>query len=52
MFVVTTARRAGSIVTSHGIWGAAKLHAILLDFTRSKVIYCSNAGVMTFLVIL
>lgn len=41
---------AGAILTAVGIWGAAKLLAILLDFSRYNVIYGSIAGVMTFLV--
>ncbi len=41
---------AGAIVTSVGIWGAAKVLAILFaDFSRYNVIYGSLAGVMTFL---
>jgi membrane protein len=40
---------AGAIVTSIGIWGASKLLAVLLDFSRYNVIYGSLAGVMTFL---
>ena len=40
---------AGAILTAVGIWGAAKLLAILLDFSRYNVIYGSIAGVMTFL---
>ena len=41
---------AGAIVTSVGIWGAAKLLAFLFaDFSRYNVIYGSLAGVMTFL---
>jgi membrane protein len=41
---------AGAVLTALGIWGAAKLLAILLDFSRYNVIYGSLAGVMTFLV--
>jgi membrane protein len=41
---------AGAILTSVGIWGASKLLAVLLDFSRYNVIYGSLAGVMTFLV--
>ena len=44
-----TAALAGAIVTAIGIWGAAKLLAILLDFSRYNVIYGSITGVMTFL---
>lgn len=40
---------AGAILTSIGIWGASRLLAILLDFSRYNVIYGSLAGVMTFL---
>ncbi len=40
---------AGAILTSIGIWGASKLLAVLLDFSRYNVIYGSLAGVMTFL---
>ena len=40
---------AGAILTAFGIWGASKLLAILLDFSRYNVIYGSLAGVMTFL---
>jgi uncharacterized BrkB/YihY/UPF0761 family membrane protein len=40
---------AGAIVTALGIWGAAKILAVVFDFTRYNVIYGSLAGVMTFL---
>jgi membrane protein len=40
---------AGAVLTSIGIWGASKLLAVLLDFSRYNVIYGSLAGVMTFL---
>ncbi len=41
---------AGAIVTAIGMWGAAKLLALLFDnFTDYNVIYGSLAGVMTFL---
>jgi membrane protein len=40
---------AGAIFTAIGIWGASRLLAVLLDFTRYNVIYGSLAGVMTFL---
>lgn len=40
---------AGAILTAVTIWGAAKLLAVLLDFSRYNVIYGSIAGVMTFL---
>jgi membrane protein len=41
---------AGATVTAIGIWGAAKVLAILFaDFSRYNVIYGSLAGVMTFL---
>ena len=39
----------GAAFTATGIWGASKLLAVLLDFTRYNVIYGSLAGVMTFL---
>ena len=39
----------GATFTALGIWGASKLLAVLLDFTRYNVIYGSLAGVMTFL---
>jgi len=39
----------GALFTAVGIWGASKLLAALLDFTRYNVIYGSLAGVMTFL---
>jgi membrane protein len=39
----------GATFTAVGIWGASKLLAVLLDFTRYNVIYGSLAGVMTFL---
>jgi membrane protein len=39
----------GAVFTAVGIWGASKLLAVLLDFTRYNVIYGSLAGVMTFL---
>jgi membrane protein len=48
----TLGRRAvllGATFTAIGIWGASKLLAVLLDFTRYNVIYGSLAGVMTFL---
>ena len=45
-----TAALAGAILTAIGIWGAAKLLAILLDFSRYNVIYGSITGVMTFLI--
>jgi membrane protein len=41
---------AGAILTAIGIWGAAKLLAILLGLTRYNVIYGSITGVMTFLI--
>ena len=44
-----SAALAGAIFTAIGIWGAAKLLAILLDFSRYNVIYGSITGVMTFL---
>jgi membrane protein len=45
-----SAALAGTIVTAVGIWGAAKVLAILFDnFTGYNVIYGSLAGVMTFL---
>jgi membrane protein len=40
---------AGAILTAVGIWGAAKLLAVVFDFTAYNVIYGSLAGVMTFL---
>ncbi len=40
----------GATFTAIGIWGASKLLAVLLDFTRYNVIYGSLAGVMTFLI--
>lgn len=40
---------AGAILTAVGIWGASRLLAVLLDFSRYNVIYGSLAGVMTFL---
>ena len=40
----------GASFTAVGIWGASKLLAVLLDFTRYNVIYGSLAGVMTFLI--
>ena len=44
-----TASLAGAILTAIGIWGAAKLLAILLDYSTYNVIYGSITGVMTFL---
>jgi membrane protein len=40
---------AGAIFAAVFIWGAAKLLAVLFDFTRYNLIYGSLAGVMTFL---
>ena len=40
---------AGAILTSVGIWGAAKVLSIAFDFSRYNLIYGSLAGVMTFL---
>jgi len=40
----------GASFTAIGIWGASKLLAVLVDFTRYNVIYGSLAGVMTFLI--
>ncbi|MBA3375562.1 MAG: YihY/virulence factor BrkB family protein [Actinobacteria bacterium] len=45
-----SAALAGAILTAVGIWGAAKLLAILVDVSRYNVIYGSIAGVMTFLI--
>lgn len=45
-----SAALAGAILTAIGIWGAAKLLAILLDLSRYSVIYGSITGVMTFLI--
>lgn len=44
-----SAALAGALLTAIGIWGAAKLLGILLEFSRYNVIYGSIAGVMTFL---
>jgi membrane protein len=40
---------AGAILTAVAIWGAAKVLAVVFDFSRYNVIYGSLAGVMTFL---
>jgi membrane protein len=40
---------AGAVLTAVAIWGAAKVLAIVFDFSRYNVIYGSLAGVMTFL---
>jgi len=45
-----SAALAGAILTAFGIWGAAKLLAVLLEFSRYNVIYGSITGVMTFLI--
>jgi membrane protein len=45
-----TAAVGGAIFTALGIWGAARLLAILLDLSRYSVIYGSITGVMTFLI--
>jgi membrane protein len=45
-----SAALAGAILTAVGIWGAAKLLAVLLDLSRYSVIYGSITGVMTFLI--
>jgi membrane protein len=45
-----SAALAGAILTAIGIWGAARLLAVVLDLTRYNVIYGSITGVMTFLI--
>jgi membrane protein len=40
---------AGAVLTALGIWGAARLLAVVFDFSRYNVIYGSLAGVMAFL---
>jgi membrane protein len=40
---------AGAVLTAVGIWGAARLLAVVFDFSKYNVIYGSLAGVMTFL---
>jgi len=40
---------AGATLSAFAIWGAAKLLAIVFDFSTYNVIYGSLAGVMTFL---
>ena len=45
-----SAALGGAILTAIGIWGAARLLAVLLDLSRYNVIYGSITGVMTFLI--
>jgi membrane protein len=40
---------AGAVLTSVGIWGAAKVISLAFDFSHYNLIYGSLAGVMTFL---
>ena len=41
---------AGAVLTAIGIWGAAKILAIILDVSRYNFIYGSITGVMMFLI--
>lgn len=45
-----SAALAGAVLTAIGVWGAARLLAVLLGLSRYNVIYGSITGVMTFLI--